>query len=93
MLQNCKNDICSFTKKLKLFKFSRHCRQYPDFVWAVRTGLCFAFIHEMAAAMLHIHCRCRVRWRHSFKVKIYLQTKFRPDILILGWDITTSASL
>jgi len=35
--------------------------------------------------------RFRMCWRHCFqKVKVYQQTKFRRDISIGGWDISTS---
>jgi len=33
----------------------------------------------------------RICWCHCLqKVKVYQQTKFRPDISIIGWDITIS---
>jgi len=45
----------------------------------------------MAAATAKYYFRFRTFWRHCFqKVKVYQQTKFRRDILIGGWDITTS---
>ena len=35
--------------------------------------------------------RFRICWCHCLqKVKVYQQTKFRPDISIVGWDITSN---
>jgi len=49
------------------------------------------YIFKMAAAAAPYYFRFRIWWRRSHpKVKIYLQTKFRPAILIHSWDITTS---
>ena len=45
----------------------------------------------MAAATAEYYFRFRISRRHCLqKVKVYQQTKFRPDISIGGWDITIS---
>ena len=45
----------------------------------------------MAAATAEYYFRFRICWCHCLqKVKVYKQTKFRRDISIGGWDITTS---
>ena len=47
----------------------------------------------MAATTSQFYFRFRFSWfRSSEKVEIYLHTKFRRDISIHGWDITTSGS-
>ena len=46
---------------------------------------------KMAAAWSQFYFRFRFSWFRSFgKVVIYMQTKFRRDISIHGWNITTS---
>jgi len=46
---------------------------------------------KMAAIKSEMYFRDKVWWRDLFKeVEIYLPTKFRWDILIHGWDKTTS---
>jgi len=45
----------------------------------------------MAAATAKYYFQFRICWCHCLqKVKVYQQTKFRPDISIGGWYITTS---
>jgi len=45
----------------------------------------------MAAATAKYYFRFRIFWCHCLqKVKVYQQTKFRPDISIGSWDITIS---
>ena len=45
----------------------------------------------MANATAKYYFRFRICWCHCLqKVKVYQQTKFRPDISIGGWDITIS---
>jgi len=47
--------------------------------------------HKMAAATAKQYFRFRIRWCLCLqKAKVSQQTKFRRDILICGWDITTS---
>ena len=46
---------------------------------------------KMAATASQFYFRLRLSWlRSSGKVEIYMHTKFRRDISIHGWDITTS---
>jgi len=46
---------------------------------------------KMAAATAKYYFRSRICWCHCLqKVKVYQQTRFRGDISIGGWDITTS---
>ena len=46
---------------------------------------------KMAAATAKYYFRFRMCWCHCLqKVEVYQQTKFRRDISIGGWDITTS---
>jgi len=46
---------------------------------------------KTAAATAKYYFRFRICWCHCFqKVKVYQQTKFRRNISIGGWDITTS---
>jgi len=46
---------------------------------------------KMAAATAKDYFRFRICWCHCLqKVKVYQQTKFRRDISIDGWNITTS---
>jgi len=46
---------------------------------------------KMAAATAEYYFRFRICWCHCLqKVKVYQQTKFRPDISVVGWDIITS---
>ena len=46
---------------------------------------------KMAAATAKYYFRFRICWCHCLqKAKVYQQTKFRRDISIGGWDITTS---
>jgi len=48
---------------------------------------------KMAAATAKYYFRFPICLCHCLqKVKIYQQTKFRPDISIVGWDITTPFS-
>ena len=48
-------------------------------------------VSKMAAMALKRYFRCRVCWCHSpNKVEIYLQIKFRSDISVHDWEITTS---
>ena len=45
----------------------------------------------MAAAIAKYYFRFRICWCHCLQqIKVYQQTKFRPDISIGGWDITIS---
>ena len=46
---------------------------------------------KMAAATTKYYFRFRICWCHCLQqIKVYQQTKFRPDISIGGWDKTTS---
>jgi len=46
---------------------------------------------KMAAATAKYYFRFRICWCNCLrKVKVYQQTKFRRDITLGGWDITTS---
>jgi len=48
---------------------------------------------KMAAATAKYYFRFRICWCNClWKVKVYQLTKFRPDISIGSWDITTSVS-
>jgi len=61
------------------YSFSTHCRNMTSFPF-----------FKMAAATAKYQFQLRICSCQCFqKVKVYQQTKFRPDISIGGWDITT----
>ena len=70
------------------------CIMLPNFV-QIKCTHCgnmtsYPFL-KMAAATTKYYFQFRICWCHCLqKVKVYQQTKFRRDISIGGWDITTS---
>jgi len=61
---------------------STHCENMTSYLFL-----------KMAAATAKYYFRFRICWCHCLqKVKVYQQTKFRRDISIGGWDITTPVS-
>jgi len=70
------------------------CIRLPNFVQiGAPTGVnitSYPFL-KMAAETAKYYFRFRICWCHCLqKAKFYQQTKFRPDISIGAWDITTS---
>ena len=71
------------------------CFRIPNFDRPNRSTHCgnmtsYPFLKMTAATAKH-YFRFRICWCHCLhKVKVYEQTKFRPDTSIGGWNITTS---
>ena len=73
----------------KWYGFGRVCRIGSGAI-DCRQMTSYPFL-KMAAATAKYYFRFHICWCHCLQyIKVYQQTKFRSDISIGGWDITTS---